>query len=71
MSQQIRKEVDGSFKSFFGLLKLAKQGRYVFKDCKLPHYLPKDGYVTLPLPLDDGEFTVFDNRKLYNISINE
>ena len=47
MAQQILKEVDGSFKSFFGLLKLAKQGRYAFKDCKLPHYLPKDGFTTL------------------------
>ena len=47
MAQQILKEVDGSFKSFFGLIKLAKQGKYSFKDCKLPHYLPKDGYTTL------------------------
>lgn len=47
MAQQILKEVDGSFKSFFGLLRLAKQGKYAFKDCKLPHYLPKDGYTTL------------------------
>ncbi|SES16776.1 transposase, IS605 OrfB family, central region [Butyrivibrio fibrisolvens] len=47
MAQQILKEVDGSFKSFFGLLKLAKQGKYAFKDCKLPNYLPKDGYTTL------------------------
>ncbi|SFB07827.1 transposase, IS605 OrfB family, central region [Acetitomaculum ruminis DSM 5522] len=47
MAQQILKEVDGSFKSFFGLIKLAKQGKYAFKDCKLPHYLPKDGYTTL------------------------
>ena len=47
MAQQILKEVDGSFKSFFALLKLAKQGKYAFKDCKLPHYLPKDGYTTL------------------------
>jgi len=47
MAQQILKEVDGSFKSFFGLLKLAKQGKYAFKDCRLPHYLPKDGYTTL------------------------
>ena len=47
MAQQILKEVDGSFKSFFGLLKLAKQGKYDIKDCKLPHYLPKDGYTTL------------------------
>ena len=47
MAQQILKEVDGSFKSFFGLLKLAKKGRYSFKDCRLPSYLPKDGYATL------------------------
>lgn len=47
MAQQILKEVDGSFKSFFVLLKLAKKGKYAFKDCKLPKYLPKDGYTTL------------------------
>lgn len=47
MAQQILKEVDCSFKSFFGLLKLAKQGKYAFKDCKLPKYLLKDGYTTL------------------------
>lgn len=47
MAQQILKEVDGSFKSFFGLLKLAKKGKYSFKDCKLPKYLLKDGYTTL------------------------
>ena len=47
MAQQILKEVDGSFKSFFGLLKLAKKGKYSFKDCRLPSYLPKDGHTTL------------------------
>lgn len=47
MAQQILKEVDGSLKSFFRLLKLAKEGKYAFRDCKLPHYLPKDGYTTL------------------------
>ena len=47
MAQQILKEVDGSFKSFFSLLKLSKQGKYSFKDCKLPKYLPKEGYTTL------------------------
>ena len=51
MAQQILKEVDGSFKSFFGLLKLAKRGKYSFKDCKLPHYLPKNGYATLVIGL--------------------
>lgn len=47
MAQQILKEVDGAFKSFFGLRKLAKKGRDSFRDCKLPHYLPKDGFTTL------------------------
>ena len=47
MAQQILKEVEGSFQSFFALLKLAKAGKYAFKDCRLPHYLPKDGYTTL------------------------
>ncbi|SFU80729.1 transposase, IS605 OrfB family, central region [Clostridium sp. DSM 8431] len=47
MAQQILKEVDGTFKSFFGLLKLAKKGKCSFKDCRLPKYLPKDGYVAL------------------------
>ena len=47
MAQQILKEVDGSFKSFFSLLKKANQGKYALKDCRLPRYLPKDGYTTL------------------------
>lgn len=47
MAQQILKEVDGSFKSFFNLLRLAKQGKYNFKDIRLPHYLPKDSFTTL------------------------
>ena len=46
MAQQILKEVDGSFKSFFGLLKLAKNGQYNGKT-KLPNYLAKDGFTTL------------------------
>ena len=47
MAQQILKEVDGSFKSFFGLLKLARKGQYDFKACKISGYLPKDGFTTL------------------------
>lgn len=47
MAQQILKEVDSYFKFFFGLLKLAKKGKYSFKDIKLPKYLPKDGFTTL------------------------
>ena len=58
MSQQILKEVDGSFKAFFGLLKLAKKGKYSFKDIRLPHYLPKDGYTTLVI----GFVRINDNK---------
>jgi len=47
MAQQILKEVDGVFKSFFGLLKLAQKGKYDFRSIILPHYLPKDGHATL------------------------
>lgn len=47
MAQQILKEVDAMFKSFFGLLKLAKKGQYNYRSVKLPQYLPKDGFTTL------------------------
>ena len=47
MAQQILKEADGSFKSFFALLKLAKNDQYNFKDIKLPKYLAKDGFTAL------------------------
>ena len=46
MAQQILKEVDESFKSFFALLKLTKNGQYNGK-IKLPNYLAKDGFTTL------------------------
>ena len=41
MAQQILKEVDGSFKSFFALLK--KEGSFA----RIPKYLNKDGYYPL------------------------
>ena len=47
MSQQILKEVDGSFQSFFALLELAKQGQYDITKVHIPKYLPKDGFTTL------------------------
>ena len=46
MAQQILKEVDESFKSFFALLKLAKNGQYE-GEIKLPNYLAKNGFTTL------------------------
>ena len=47
MAQQILMEADGCFRSFFGLVKKAKRGEYPMNDCRIPHYLPKDGYETL------------------------
>ena len=47
ISQQILREVDGSFRSFFGLMRLAKKGKYSYDNISLPSYLPKDGYATL------------------------
>ena len=47
MAQQILKEVDGSFKSFFSLLKLKQSGKYDEK-VKIPHYLDhvlKEAYI--------------------------
>ena len=35
------------FKSFFTLIKLAKQGKYDFKHIKIPNYLPKNGYANI------------------------
>ena len=61
MAQQILKEVDGSFKSFFGLLKLAKNGQDDNKKIKLPKYLAKDGFTTLVIGfirLKDDTLTV-------------
>lgn len=46
MSQQILKEVDSNFKSFFGLLKLAKKDQYN-KKINIPKYLEKDSFTTL------------------------
>lgn len=64
MAQQILKEVDGSFKSFFNLLRLAKQGKYNYKDIRLPHYLPKDSFTTLVI----GFVRIKDNKLLIPFS---
>lgn len=47
MAQQTLKNVDQMFKSFFALIKLAKQGKYNFKHIRMPNYLPKNGYSNL------------------------
>lgn len=68
MSQQLLKEVDGSFKSFFGLLKLVKEKGYPASAVKIPHYLPKDGFTTLVVQefsIRDGIF-VLPYSRAYN-----
>ena len=47
IAQQTLKDVDTMFKSFFALIKLAKQGKYNFKHIRMPNYLPKNGYSNL------------------------
>lgn len=62
MAQQTLKDVDQMFKSFFGLIKLAKQGKYSFKHIRLPNYLPKNGYANLIIGMinikDDNILTI-------------
>ena len=66
MAQQILKEADSAFKSFFGLIKLAKAGKYNFKDIKLPKYLPKDSFATLII----GFIRIKDNKLVLPFSNN-
>lgn len=42
VAQQTMKCADNAFKSFFGLLKLAKSGKYASWQIKMPNYLKKD-----------------------------
>ncbi len=50
IAQQTLKVVDRSFRSFFNLIKAAKNGLYRFEQIRLPKYLPKDGYFPLIMP---------------------
>ena len=47
MAQQTLKNVDTMFKSFFALIKLAKQNKYNFRYIRLPKYLPRNAYSNL------------------------
>ena len=65
VAQQTMKVVDRCFCSFFALLKKAKSGSYQFKQCRIPHYLPKDGYFMLIIPrirVKDGSFMIPSSR---------
>lgn len=76
MAQQTLKDIDQMFKSFFALIKLAKQGKYSFKHIKLPKYLPKNSYSNLIIAQirikDDGILTIpysYAFKKKYNKKI--
>ncbi len=63
-AQQVMKVVDRSFKSFFKLLKKAKNGTYNYKDISLPRYLEKDGFFNLIF----AEFNV--NEGFFNVPMS-
>ena len=76
MAQQTLKDVNEMFKSFFSLIKLAKQGKYNFKHIKLPNYLPKNGYANLIIGMinikDDNILTIpysYTFKKKYETKI--
>ena len=76
MAQQTLKDVNEMFKSFFSLIKLAKQGKYNFKYIKLPNYLPKNGYANLIIGMinikDDNILTIpysYTFKKKYETKI--
>lgn len=61
VAQQSMRFADYSFKSFFGLLKLSKSGKYESWRIKLPKYLPKDSLYKLSFAqaqISDGKFRV-------------
>ena len=60
MAQQTLKNVDAMFKSFFALIKLAKQGKYNFKHTRLPNYLPRNSYSNLII----AQFKIKDDNIL-------
>ena len=68
VSQQTLKVVDRSFKSFFNLVKKAKNGEYRFKDIAIPHYQEKGGLFNLILStnaisIKDGFLTIPMSRE--------
>lgn len=65
IGQQTLKVVDKSFKSFFGLLKASKRGKYRGR-ISVPGYLPKDGYFQLIVPKNG--FQIKDDKIYVGIS---
>lgn len=71
VAQQSMKGADAAFKSFFGLQKLAKSGKYQGWKIRMPKYLKKDSFFKIVFSqaqISDGRFRVpvsFDMRKDY------
>lgn len=71
VAQQSMKGADASFKSFFGLLKLAKSGKYQGWKIRMPKYLNKDSFFKIVFSqarISEDKFRVpisFDMRKEY------
>lgn len=71
VAQQSMKGADASFKSFFGLLKLAKSGKYQGWKTRMPKYLKKDSFFTIAFSqarISGDKFRVplsFEMRKDY------
>lgn len=65
IAQQTMRIVDRSFKSFFALIKKAKDGNYRFKDIQLPHYLDKESYFTIIIP----RFKINNNKVAIPMSL--
>lgn len=55
LSCQVLKIVDRSFKSFFNLLKKARQNEYRFQDVKMPRYHKKGDLFLLVCPIQHGK----------------
>ena len=64
VAQQTMRSADQSFKAFFGLLKLAKSGRYESWRIKLPTYLDKDAYY----PIKFAQAAITDGKLLVPMS---
>lgn len=64
VAQQTMRSADQSFKAFFGLLKLAKSGRYESWRIKLPKYLDKDAYY----PIKFAQATITGGKLLVPMS---
>lgn len=73
VAQQSMRGADAAFKSFFGLLKLAKSGKYQGWKIRMPGYLKKDSFFKVAFSqaqISGDKFRVpisFDMRKEYTI----